>query len=463
MAKLKLPNGKMIQVEDGLSESQMDEVVDDAMRSSPSQPAEKATPSFLDKVKEQAAGFGAGLTKQAPGSYTAGGFLRTAIDPYMDLAEGIKTGEFNQTPALESFKSGYSDTKRGVDKLSNKAPIASAAGQVVAAVPEYATGMGLFGKGSKLAQLAKGALTNTAIGQGARGPEVDLKESAIDAATGAGGEALGLGLGRLAEGIPGMRAKLYNSALGVTPKEVQAGKNIGKDIVDMGGMVGTQKGLFNKAVSGIDAQEEALQNILSKTSSPINRDIVENELKNLVGQFKGQPLGEADSQVAQSLVDEWVGKFANIKSASEANELKREIYQMLGDNPYMKINLPAKQKSFKTFGRGLNNAINDISPEARPVNKKLGTFLGIKKKLGAQLAKETSGRSSLIDAVQNTGLGAAGYAAGGAPGIPIAMAARSAAKSTLGKTTTAEMLKYLESLMKSGGANYLGPASMGRP
>lgn len=461
MPVLKLSDGRKIRVPDDYTPDQIDEVVEDAMGAK-STPQSAPESSVGQEVAKQAKGFGAGLTKQVPGSYTAGGLLRTAIDPYFDLSEGLKTGEFNQTPALESFKEGYEGTKRGVEKLASKAPIASAAGQVVAAIPEYTMGMGALGKGGKLAQLAKGALTNAAIGQGARGREVDLRESGIDALTGAGGEALGIGLNKVSESIPGIRAKLYNSAFGVTPKEIQAGKNLGQDIVDMGGVVGTKKGLYKKAIEGLGAQDSALQDILSKTKSPINRDIVQNELQQLVNRFKGQPLGDADAQVAQNILDEWVGKYANKQYADQANQLKREIYQMLGDRPYMAENLPAKKDALKSMAKGLMKSVEDAAPEVKPVNKKLGTYVGLKKKLEGQLAKGTSGRESLMDAVKNTGLGAAGYAVGGTTGIPAAMAARSAANSTLGKTATAEALKYLDALIKSGGARYLGPLSMGR-
>lgn len=393
---------------------------------------------------------------------------------FLDKAASFGTGVSRSNPMhrmAESVVEGIGLPK-STDHFTDKAPGwekgGRITGDIISSIPQYMGGMGAMKgllKGTGLAsQVAKGAMVNTAIGQGQRGFELDPVGSAIDAAAGVGGELIGAGVNKVVKSIPAARAKLFNSAFGVTPKDILSGKNLGKDIVEMGGVSGTNKSLYKKALTGLEKNETALQNVLSKVESPINRDIVEGELRGLVTKFQGQPLGEADSEVAKKLADEWVGKYTSVKTASEANQLKREIYRMLGDRPYIAENLPAKKDSLKAMARGLKKSVEDVAPEVTDLNKNLGVYGKMRDMLEKKMAQSSSGRASLMDAIQNPTFGAIGYAAGGAGGIPIAVAGREAAKSTLGKTTTAQALKYLEMLAQEAAKKgisprYLGPVS----
>ncbi len=457
MPTIKLQNGKRIKVPDGYSNDQIDEIVEHEM----SQPKdeEPSGPSLGETIKNQVAGFGAGLTKQVPGSFMAGGVLRTLIDPYFDLAEGIKTGEFKQTPMSESFKQGYSDTKRGVEKAEKKAPIAAGAGQIVASIPEYTAGMGALGQGGALAQLAKGALVNTAIGQGARGPEVDPTASAIDAAGGVVGEGLGLAGGKALEYLKGKPAELMNSALNTPLDTLKNGENLGQDLVDRG-IYGTSKGLYKKAQEGLSKYgDKGLLGKALKNSGKANEDTILNSIVNDLEFYKNKGGHEAYVDAIQQEADNFLNdpKYRNI-SVEQANKFKRDFGKLIGDKKFLKDATSAKIEANETMRKAFQNAVEEAVPESKPINKELGIYQQLKKLSNIENAKESKGAGVGLGRLSKDALaGFVGSSIGGPIGGATAIAGREALNTTLGKTGSAIALKNIVKFLEQSGKKGVSP------
>jgi len=458
MPTIKLQDGRRIKVPDDYNDDQINEIVEHEMSQPSDQPPQKTEPSLGETIKNQVAGFGAGLTKQVPGSYTAGGILRTAIDPYFDLAEGIKTGELKPTPMVESFKQGYSDTKRGVEKAEEKAPIAAGAGQIVASIPEYTAGMGALGQGGALAQLAKGALVNTAIGQGARGPEVDSTASAIDAAGGVVGEGLGLAGGKALDYLSKKPAKLINSALNPTLKSLER-ENIGQDLVDRG-IYGTTESLQNKAEQGLAkyGDKGALGKVL-KNAKPVNEDTVLNHFIKEIDKYKGKAGYEDYAQAIQDEADKFLTdpRYRNM-SAKQANQFKRDYSDLITDAGFLKDNTSATLEAKKVMRKALQNAVEEAAPQSKKINEELGVYKQLKQLTTKAAAKEAkSAQSGLTRTSKDIFAGIVGSSLGGPAGGATAIAGREALNTTLGKTGSAIALKNLTKILEKAGKKGISP------
>lgn len=409
-------------------------------------------------------GLGSGMTRQIPGTNLLGGAVNSQIaQPVADFANYLQTGEAKRTPAMESFKEGYSNTKNQVEDISKRNPVSSTFGSMIAAIPEYTYGMGALGTGGKLAaRLFKGAATGLGVGQGARGFELDPAGNAIDASLGAAGELGGAAVDKFVEAIPGARARLFNRALGTTPKDIEAGKNVGKDLVDMGGMMGTEESLYKKASEGLRTSEDKLQKILQNTDTPIDRSIVQKDLEDLFTKFDRRPLSKNDSDVTFDLIDEFVNKYSDVNNASQANQLKREIYEMLGDRPFIAETVPGKKDALKTMARGLKKSVEAVAPETKGINQELKTFGRVRDLLDKKIARTESGIGSSTGEMIKKGMtGGAGYAAAGPAGAAFTLGGRAAADSVLANTASAQGLKYLQKLLEEAAKQGISPRAIG--
>lgn len=347
------------------------------------------------------------------------------------------------------------------EKFAKEAPGYEKGGRIVgdiaAGIPEYMAGMGamkgLWGAG-KLATLGKGAITNTVIGQLNRGADVDVGGSIVDAVTGAGGEALGMGLSAAGKSLKNVPSKLMNRAIGTPMKALEKGReNLGQELLDRG-VWGTQKQLTKAANEGVNLHGYELDKALNK-GGKIKRSIVADEMTALRNELRTRPLSDNDVAVTEKLMKEfWSSPKYWKMTASKANTLKREVDKMLTDQAFLKDTLPGKKEALMAMRSGLKKAIEDTVPAAKGINKELGLYKQLGKLMNKAQAKNEASRSLNLPRLGADAKSVlVGTLMGGIPGGGAGLAASEFARTTVGQTGTAQVLKYLAKLLQEKGGN----------
>lgn len=441
-----------------------------------SEPQKK--PQFKSIYKDNPLlGFGAGLTKQTPGTNIAGSLTRAlGVDPVMDLIEGMKTGEYKKTPLMESLKSGYGQTKSGVGKAIAENPEAALAGQIVASIPQYASGMGALGAGAKGVGIGgkalRSMLVSPAVGQAGRGFEFDPMATAIETIAGPAGEFIQGGVQKVAE-----FAKPYAKKAGTrilesifkTPKiDIKAGKGIGGEIYERGIGPKTRGGFERLAKKGIETQEDILQSTLKEVTEPVAPKVMADEIAGLKKTYEGisgtkTQLAEIDQEVADVLL-----RHPESIPASEANVLKRKIYSLLGDVAYKRQNIPAVTTGIqKAQAKGLRKGIEAAAEKTLPglgekvaaTNKELAFFGRMKDRLAdIEAGKQGKDLMKLMPFLTSAALGAGGgYGEGtktGIAGAALPLLLGTPYGKSLG---VAAMRQAVKSAAKGGASKYFTP------
>lgn len=409
-----------------------------------------------------------GLGRSVPGSDLSS----AAVGQMVDQITAPFSGKFINP--IESFKENYRRSRKIGEDIEARSPIASAGGRIVGSIPQYAAGTGAL-SGVKsgvpilnlLLKLGKGGAVNAAIGQGGRGFEVDPSKVAVDAALGAGGEGLSSGVSAVANKLSTIPRKLMNKAIGTTSKQAEKGKDVGQELVDRG-VYGTREGLLSKAQAGLNKSETQLQDLLTKSvknSKPIDKNIILKELEAVKTEY-AKPGWESFSKHADELIQE-VKKSPEFKkmTASEANVIKRFIYQKLGDTAYLADKLPGFKESQKAFARGLKNAIEDVMPQTKGINEELRIYGTLNKAMKKLLSKgETPQRmGTALHLAGTLGGAGAGFGVGGPVGAGVGALASEAARTTLGKSGTAQFVNFISKLLGRNAekARFAGPVISG--
>lgn len=303
----------------------------------------------------------------------------------------------------------------------------------------------------------KGSLANVAY----QGVNPDSTTSPLaNAAYGAGGEILGEGLQSAGNSLLKVPSKIMNRAIGMTSKEIQKGKDIGQELVNRG-LFGTKKGLLNKAQEGLDLNEEKLQGLL-KNSGPINKDTIINELNNLKSEYSSRPLSKPEVGTVESLLSELNEPQYQNLTASDANVLKRKLYNQIGDRAYMQDVVPAKKETLQAMARGLKKSIEEVSPQTSGINNELSIYGRLKNKMTEAQAKSEAKSPFTVKRILGDMLAStAGTAAGGPIGGAAAAIGSEVARSTPGQTSSAVFMNYLLNFLKKSQAEKLAlPAAV---
>jgi len=351
-------------------------------------------------------------------------------------------GSFDSKAAKERAIEGEVASLR-----KERSPTASTLGGLARDIALYETGSGLLSKApivgaggagktaEALKLLARGGILGAGIGQASGNSADDLPR---DAAIGAGFEAIGPALGTA---VPWVGKKMRDAApsivnkmLNVPVKDLVAGKNLGKELVERG-LVGTESGLAKKAASKLNENEELLQGLLEKASIPqkpaidaasgivediatspnrLDNKFIVDELRNLKEQFQGQPNRVGELKRIDRMIEQYAKETP--LTFSDANEVKRGIYRR-NANAYSRDINPIKTEIDTSVARGIKKGIEEKIPEAGTLNRELGFYKQLSDLLEKKAARAERGGGSLNlkDLVGSTAAGAVlGPQAGGA-------------------------------------------------
>jgi hypothetical protein len=422
-----------------------------------------------------------------PGEGMADALMMAPLNVALKRDNGQKVGVSDIPSIIKGESQKYNQQ---IDKLKSASPGAAVLGSIPQNVAAYSLGTGLLSElpgigaaasDSKLGklleltkQMGRGGAMNSLIGQAQSGG--DLSRLKSDFGYGAGGELLSNVASQVADAISqggrNVGGRLYESILkrprSEIASELSKGEGtLGQQLYDRGAI-----NLGKTAENGLAENESALQDLLKGAGDqPINKKFTADQLSELKNYFAKIPGREGDvAQVEDMMKKYWNGPDM---SASDANELKRSLYKENAKS-YLKELNPTRADADMASARGLKQAIEDIVPQAKGINQELSVYGRLNKALN--LADASGAKKNMLP-IGKTLLGLMGLGAGVthepgegvsglgynfSRGIPVA-AGLALGGTELGKTGTAQSIRMLMELLKSGagGLKYAAPIITG--
>lgn len=326
-------------------------------------------------------------------------------------------------------------------------------------------GLKLPPAGSVLKQAGQlGALSAVSGAGGAAAADKDVgqifKSAAISGSIGFGiGGALGVAGKAIKAVTKKAPAKVYNTIVKTPLQDTKRaitfnGKTLGDELIERG-VKGSDEGLFKRAVSEIDVNENKLQEILSKSSKTISRNEIEPYLDDLVKLKESTP-GLADDVVRIKAV---LTEFPQEIPIAQANQIKRNLYRALDDVAFkIDPSLSTKKEAMKAIAKGIKTEIeNKTSGEVgegivKGINQELAVFGKLKDRSLDKIARANKNNLLGLGDMFAIGSGAAVGAASGGSSIVggiLGEGARRASQSTRFMTNAAVGLNKLGKLIDS--------------
>jgi hypothetical protein len=389
---------------------------------------------------------------------------------FASLGESIGAGASNLLDSARGITrepSKASDAlKQGVQQTSLTKPVGTAqnVGYGTEKIAEFFVPIGGAAKAAELVNVAKGTTeaekaanlgkhildfvkgTGKEAGSFAARSAVqqgNLDNVGMNAALGAATHGISSAVGGIISKTPDTA---WSAILKLKPSSAIKNPNLVSDAAKTGITAMTQKGVLKEAQTGVQSVEVALDDLLSGAEGKVSGEKVASYLDDLKQSYAGIP-GEEGSISMIDKIQKETAALGDI-DAKKANELKRNIYQIINDS-YGKGNLdiPAKTAAQKQVARGLKTEIEAIIPEAKSLNEKQAVYLGIAKAIKQRMARE-SGKG-----IAGTGIGLYDLLTGGIAsmfGSPVMGAAvlglKKASETPAVLSSVSKLAKYFDTL-----------------
>lgn len=362
-----------------------------------------------------------------------------------------RTKLLNIAKGIASSSTSAMDIDPGLN-LSNKEVLGSGANIILnIATP------GAF-KGGKAAIVGKNALLGAGFGT-ASGLEKNRSAGGIAGST-VGGALVGGAIGGLAVGARALREftttatpkwlmeKAVKPTLDESRKFIKYGqKSLGEELLAEG-VKGSPQRLLEIADSKLASLEDELQGVINHPSLSEVRILREKLLpyaKDLIEAKAGTPGLGGDMQRIKGVFD----SIPEQLTLSEANQMKRRIYNELRDVSYkLDAKLGVKAKALKIIAKGLKQEIEEAvgGTIVKEINQRLSLYGRLEGRIVDQLARNMRNNSfGLTDAILTAG----GVATMNPLGILSALGAsglKHAGGSTLVRTSVAQGLNKLKNV-----------------
>ena len=252
---------------------------------------------------------------------------------------------------------------------------------------------------------------------------------------------VGSGVSKVKNGLTkSAPSKLYDTAIKPTLDESRkaikyGGKTLGQELIDRG-IAGGDKKILNKSLERINQSEDALQNILKKSTEKISRDDIKKYLDPII-KAKNETPG-LSSEVEK--IDKVLNEFPKELTLSQANKVKRNLYNALRDVSFkLDPSLSTTKEAMKGMAKGIKSEIEKKTggDVVKKLNQDLSVYGRAHDRVVDKLARaERNNLLGLGDLITGT----VGFGGGGiSGGIGLAVLRR-VAGSTAFKTNSALVL-----------------------
>lgn len=363
---------------------------------------------------------------------------------------------------LKDVKSGKIDA-RDADQFFRDQPLVTKK-EVIGSAAQTALNIGTagLGGGSMLSRVGQGGAIAAGLGA-AKSFEQDgsAKDIARDAfVSGLTGSVTVGALSVLGKGIQAGLSKapdkLYNSALHVSQKLIEAKKSPAKLLADKK-LFGTTGSLLRQVKSGIEKSNSAIKSKLSNSTAKVSSSEIVEEAKIILKKKLGAVYNESD--IDKAIKNAPVARLREKVSMTleEANELRQQLDKILGERFFI-------SDSQAAFSKEVGGTISNV------LRKKIQGLSGTQKEfaeLSVFLRAERLLNKSIAQADKRIGIGltdiilgsAFGFGGGGIPGAATAVGVKKVAESTLGRTSAAVVISQLNKAIQSAPVDASGKVS----
>lgn len=319
-----------------------------------------------------------------------------AVQQWNAIMSRYAPGTPERKRAVEQFHKTYEagiPTQAQIDpgtQLSNREVIGSAANVGLNVLTPGAFKGGLASQAIKSAVLGAGYGLAGGLNDNKSGKDL-IAPTATGAAIGAAIPVAGKALGRLKSFITEkLPERLYNTAVKPTLDELRKNTKfesdtLGKQLLKEG-VHGSPKKLLTIADKAMTENENKLQTILKNSPETISRDELGKYLQSVTEKTKNTPGIAADV----SKIEQVLAEFPDQIPLSEANVIKRNIYQEINSVGYkLDANLTTKKEAMKALASGIKQEIEKKTGNAgvAEINQKLSIYGRLQDRIVDQLAR----------------------------------------------------------------------------
>lgn len=381
-----------------------------------------------------------------------------------EFLEAMRTGQ--APPDIPDEKKTFFDKAKENELIENEVlrlrkeqtPGSALAGEVMGSILPYnaaskmlnmVPGLAAVEKGKFIPEIAKllgrGALANVAVGQ-AQNPSSDWKKIGVDAAFGAGGEAVGKLIPAVLKGIGSTVEKtgpqLVNTVLDVPVKDLKHG-NFGEELLKKG-LYGTEEGLLNKAQESIAKNSSKIESALKPAADAgqvLDNSTVLDELLAIKDKYATANKFTGTRPSEMRAIDRAIDRVKSLDPTNplDAQAAKQEIYE-IAQKAYGKDVLPIKSDIETATARGLKKGIENIVPEAKDLNQESSFMINLRDLLTNKIAK---GKKMADVGLTPGGRGIVGSALGNMPTsltLPAAQILRQVGRGIQGGTKAGQFI-----------------------
>lgn len=390
--------------------------------------------------------------------------LRSTLQGNEDVYKAVQAGD--ALPDIPEDQKTFLDKAKENELIENEVlklrkeqtPGSALAGEVMGSILPYnaaskllnfVPGLAAVEKGKFIPEITKllgrGALANVAVGQ-AQNPSSDWKKIGVDAAFGAGGEAVGKLIPAVLKGIGSTVEKtgpqLVNTVLDVPLKDLKHG-NFGEELLKKG-LYGTEEGLLNKAQESIAKNSSKIESALKPAADAgqvLDNSTVLDELLAIKDKYATANKFTGTRPSEMRAIDRAIDRVKSLDPTNplDAQAAKQEIYE-IAQKAYGKDVLPIKSDIETATARGLKKGIENIVPEAKDLNQESSFMINLRDLLTNKIAK---GKKMADVGLTPGGRGIVGSALGNMPTsltLPAAQILRQVGRGIQGGTKAGQFL-----------------------
>lgn len=323
------------------------------------------------------------------------------------------------------------------------------AGAQVAGFGGVGTTGGVLAKALQSAGVGAAISGGTELSKGGGLKDV-AKSTAIGAGIGAGTSLALSGVENVLSGFKQLPERLVRSATGQSKKEILAGKDISKYVIE-NKRIGTADQLLVSSQKEIDDANSFINEALTTHTATVGAKTV--PVKSIMEDIAAS-INNAGGDITEAGVTETIQRLApqvkNIVksgtlSLTEANQLRSQLDAVLKPSAFISNQLPFDRGILMDFSNALREQVKGIAPVGvrsafNTLSKEITLHNLILSKVAGQSRNQVIGLGDLIS-------GGFGGAVGGIPGAVVAAGAKRVAESPLTKTAAAVGIDALDRVL----------------
>lgn len=172
---------------------------------------------------------------------------------------------------------------------------------------------------------------------------------------------------------------LLDTSNRVLEKELSKGaENSGIKLIESELGQGSRHSLLNQSAAKIDGLEKQISGIVNSSNGTINKYDLVNGIDDMAAKMDLPGIYPAEVRRIQRVIDNFLSKQPDQIPIQMANDIKRQIYSMVGNKGYLTQTPSVIVATQKTLANALKTEIEKIIPGIADLNAQQGKFMGFR-------------------------------------------------------------------------------------